>query len=288
MNKLRACGFSWLLLFSAVTVTVAVEPAKLPPPVPIKTEEVKDDNLPSLTLPEVVTGNPGDYIRIPATTNGNEVKWVMLTPGLNPFPFDLLKDTKTLVVSSLTSGDFLVLAYTAKGDIPSEPIRAVVRINAPIPPVPPTPPVPPGPVPPGPIPPPPIPPSPVVGPANVLVIYEKDNFNDYPRSSQIILTSTKLREYLTPHVTKDGSGRPDWRFYDQNQPLGTDHPKWTKAMATGVVDASKGTSKPNYPWVVIFDNEGVVRYSGVPGADETKAIELCRGYLEPKVSGGKE
>ena len=112
----------------------------------------------SLTLPAEVKGDPGTFLSVPAATDGKAVRWVSLDAGLNLFPVELLKDSRTAVVSG-PKGRYRLLAYTAKGDVPSAPAICVVVIGE-SPPVPPKPD--PDPVPPKPDSPPP-PPLPVAG-----------------------------------------------------------------------------------------------------------------------------
>jgi len=90
-----------------------------------------------LKLPDKVTGDPGTFIKIPATTNGSVVKWVSLDPGLAMFPVELLKDTKTAVVTG-PAGSYRVLAYTSDATGPSDPAFCTVVVGTP--PTPPTPP----------------------------------------------------------------------------------------------------------------------------------------------------
>lgn len=84
---------------------------------------------PTITLPDKVTGEVGDFIKVPATTTGKTVKWVALDKGLKLFPIDLLKDTRTAVVSSASPGKYRLLAYTAAGDEPSDPQTVVVEVT---------------------------------------------------------------------------------------------------------------------------------------------------------------
>lgn len=100
---------------------------------------------PTLTLPKAVSGDPAAFIKVSATTNGKIVQWVAVTPGLNVFPAELLRDSLTTVVTGTKSGDYTLLAYTALGDAPSPPALCVVTINGP--PIPPPPVVPPTPPP---------------------------------------------------------------------------------------------------------------------------------------------
>ena len=89
---------------------------------------------PALTLPAEVKGDVGAYVTVPATTTGKTAQWLVLDPGLNLFPIDLLKDSKTAVVSSSRAGRYRLLAYTAAADEASAPAVTTVTIgNAPPP-----------------------------------------------------------------------------------------------------------------------------------------------------------
>lgn len=95
-----------------------------------------------LTVPVQVTGQPGSFIQIPAKTSGTLVKWYVVDQGVNLFPTDLLKDTKTAVVVAPTAGSFRILAYTSDATGPSDPAVCTVVVGTPPPPTPPTPPAP--------------------------------------------------------------------------------------------------------------------------------------------------
>lgn len=92
---------------------------------------------PNISVPASVPGLPGAFIQVPATTKGEIVRWVAVDPGLNLFPSDLLKDTKTAVVSSVNPGKYRLLAYTSIGNVPSEAVFCVVVVGNPTPPIPP-------------------------------------------------------------------------------------------------------------------------------------------------------
>jgi hypothetical protein len=84
-----------------------------------------------IKLPATVQGQPGAYIEVPATTDGGVVKWLALDAGLNVFPASLLRDTKTNVVSALKPGRYRLIAWTAKGDVPSDAAQTIVVIGNP-------------------------------------------------------------------------------------------------------------------------------------------------------------
>lgn len=95
-----------------------------------------------LTLPAEIKGLPGSFISVPAKTDGKTVRWVVLDNGLQLFPVELLRDSKTAVVTGPT-GTYRVLAYTSIKDVPSEPAICVVTIGTPNQPPPQSPPPPP-------------------------------------------------------------------------------------------------------------------------------------------------
>lgn len=104
----------------------------------------------SLKLPAEVRGSPGAFIVVRAETDGTKVKWFSLSAGLNVFPAELLADKKATVITANVPGRYKLMAWTAKGDEPSDPAIVDVVIGD-VPPVPPVPPGPVPPVPPGPI-----------------------------------------------------------------------------------------------------------------------------------------
>lgn len=90
---------------------------------------------PSITIPDRVRGEAGEFVRVAATTEGKNVRWIALTPGLAVFPADLLRDSRTTVVVALRPGAYRLLAITAVADELSEPAVCVVEIaGAPTPP----------------------------------------------------------------------------------------------------------------------------------------------------------
>ena len=96
--------------------------------------------IPTVVLPLKVSGQPGAFIKVPAKTESKFVKWVSIDKGLNIFPVDLLKDSKTLVVTSQITGVYRLFAYVGDVNGPSEPAFTSVVIGdepAPIPPAPP-------------------------------------------------------------------------------------------------------------------------------------------------------
>lgn len=107
----------------------------------------KQADVPSVKLPATLPGDVGSFVRVSSETNGSQVRWYAASPGLNVFPADMLRDSRSTVVVANMAGEYRLIAYTALGDVPSEPAECRVVIGTPAPT-----PVPPQPVPPGPTP----------------------------------------------------------------------------------------------------------------------------------------
>jgi hypothetical protein len=139
LNKLATvlivsvCGFLIALattcqIDQAMLRTVAGEAyAQEPDPTPVA---------PKLVLPVTATGDVGAFIAVTAETNGTQVRWVSMTPGLNVFPAELLRDSRSTVVTASREGDYTLLAYTALGNVPSQPSVMHVIVGQPVPPEP--------------------------------------------------------------------------------------------------------------------------------------------------------
>jgi hypothetical protein len=77
-----------------------------------------------------VKAKAAEITELKVETTGQQVKWVVLTPGLSLRPID---GGKTLLFSG-PAGRYELLAYTALGDVPSEPARCTVVIEGGLPP----------------------------------------------------------------------------------------------------------------------------------------------------------
>jgi hypothetical protein len=82
-----------------------------------------------LTLPATIVGDVGSFVPVAATTEGKAVKFVALDQGLQVFPAGLLVNPKATVVVANRAGRFRLLAYSSIGDVPTEPVIAVVVIG---------------------------------------------------------------------------------------------------------------------------------------------------------------
>ncbi|VTS08547.1 hypothetical protein [Tuwongella immobilis] len=95
---------------------------------------------PMISLPPTLTAQPGRLLRITAEApDAKLVRWIV-TGEADLIPLN--ESGKSAIFSAATSGTYKIVAYTAKGDIPSEPAVCVVTVGNPTPPAPPTPPTP--------------------------------------------------------------------------------------------------------------------------------------------------
>jgi hypothetical protein len=74
-----------------------------------------------LKLPAEVRGEVAAFVTIVAETSGKQVKFYPIDAGLSVFPAALLANPKATVVVAAKAGTYRLLAYTAAGDIPSDP-----------------------------------------------------------------------------------------------------------------------------------------------------------------------
>lgn len=107
---------------------------------------------PAVKLPAEVKALPGRVATLKAElTDGKQVRWAVTSEAADLIPFP---GTTQAIFVSPTAGRYLVLCWTAAGDVPSEAARCWVVVGD----------VPPGPTPPGPTPPNPPPAPPVPNP----------------------------------------------------------------------------------------------------------------------------
>lgn len=213
-----------------------------------------------LKLPAEVKGEPGAFVKVTAETNGKLVKWKALDRGLALFPVDLLKDTKTAVVTAVKPGKYRLQAVTALADEPSDIIETVVVVGNPTPPTPPTPPKPPEPTPsPAPI--------PVEG-FRVLMIYESADLSKLPIAQQSVLFSRPLRDYLNSKCVMGPDNKTkEWRIYDKDTDVTGESKLWQDAMKR---------ERKSLPWVII--STGKSGYEGPMPENTEKTLELLKKY----------
>jgi hypothetical protein len=128
----------------ALLLALPLSAHALQPPMPPPAPPAPDS---AIKLPDKVTTPANKVGKIVVEGSAKSVKWVALTPGLS---FEITPDGRTLYYAG-AAGSYDLIAYTAVGDVPSDPVRVTVVIGdppAPVPPpVPPVPPTPPKPVP---------------------------------------------------------------------------------------------------------------------------------------------
>lgn len=91
---------------------------------------------PTVTLPPRLQALPGRILTLHAQTDGAIVRWAITEPEVDLVPFP---DGKTALFCSARAGRFVVLAWTAQGDVPSEAARCEIVVGGNPPPGPPTP-----------------------------------------------------------------------------------------------------------------------------------------------------
>lgn len=213
----------------------------------------------SVKLPDKVQGEPGQFIQIPSTTDCAAVKWFSPDKGLNVFPVQLLKDTKTAVVSGPV-GTYRLYAYGAKGDVASDPVLCLIVIGTPDP----TPGPGPGPKPPEPTPPAPIP----VDGFRVLFVVESSDASKLTAAQLAILTSGEIRTYLNSKCVVGPDGKTkEWRQWDKDVDTSAESQLWQAAMKR---------PRSSLPWIVISD--GKTGFEGPLPATIADTLAILKKY----------
>jgi len=183
------------------------QPAKLDPaPAPSPEPPLA----PTIKLPATVSGETGAFVTLAAETNGTRVRWKVLDRGLQLFPAELLKDTKSTVVVAQSPGQYRVICWTAGGNTPSEEAECLVVIGGFTPPAPAPMPMPPTPTP---------SPMPVAGPCYFIALV--DNSKPDAATTKVLESATFKGVATKGHV---------WRIYDINQPADPSNPKGPKLI----------------------------------------------------------
>lgn len=221
-------------------------------------------------LPKEAAGQPGAFVTVPAKTDCASVQWLALDPGLNLFPVELLKDTRTAVVTAPAAGRYRLLAYGAKGDKASPPAVCAVVIGTP-PPVPP----PPGPGPQPPPPPGPQPDNPLPSPEGLraLIVEEKGQRSELsPGQYDAIMSSApdSVQTYLRANaVAGPIPGRREWAIYDKDIDVTGEPSEWVKRAF-----ARQRTSTP---WLVAAGPGGFYEGPLVDTASTLAVLKRCGG-----------
>jgi len=69
-----------------------------------------------------IKSKPAQFVTISTSLSGDIVKYVTLDAGLSVFPSELLADKKKTVVVAAKNGVYKILAYSAKDNVPSDPV----------------------------------------------------------------------------------------------------------------------------------------------------------------------
>ena len=91
---------------------------------------------PTVELPAEVRAQPGRLVTLSARSTGRVIRWALASDEADLVPFP---GGQTALFCAAKPGRYLVLAWTATEDLPSEAARCVVIISE-VPPVPPKPP----------------------------------------------------------------------------------------------------------------------------------------------------
>ena len=91
---------------------------------------------PTVSLPPAVMARPGRLVQIAARTDCKLVRWYLAGDDADLI---VMESTRSAIFSAMAPGRYRILAWTAAGDIPSEPAVCVVTVGS-------APPAPPGPV----------------------------------------------------------------------------------------------------------------------------------------------
>lgn len=162
----------------------------------------------------------GQFVFLLAKTDATKVKFVPLTPGLERVPPEFVPQTdKSAVFHAKHGGTYSVLAYTAKGDEPSDPVIKTFMVDGPEPTPPPVPPVPPGP---GPKPD-PVPPQPGTKTFWIVVVEDEDG----PDPDQAALLadeafwdSLKARGHSFRQYRPESAAAKERKYVEQGQAVG--------------------------------------------------------------------
>lgn len=96
---------------------------------------------PTVRLPRELKARPGRLLQIKAETDGKTVRWFCPSEDVDLLPYP--GADKAAIFVSPAPGKYSVYAYTAAGDVPSEPACCIITVVSPTPPPPPPPPPPP-------------------------------------------------------------------------------------------------------------------------------------------------
>jgi len=91
---------------------------------------------PAVQLPEKVAAKPGRLVQITAKSEQKVVKWFLIGEDADLI---VMESTKAAIFSATNPGTYRVLAWTAAGDVPSDPAVCAIQVGEPPAPTPPSP-----------------------------------------------------------------------------------------------------------------------------------------------------
>jgi hypothetical protein len=207
------------------------------------------DPAPRVSLPPLLKAEAGEWVVVPVSATGPTVMWYFPDPGLQEMPWDQLlppdvaAKLRGKMVRARTPGEYRLVAWTARGDVPSAPAVCVLVVAGTQPP-------PPGP--PGPEPPP--------GPASKLWVVVVMDLDAKTLGQARIVDSPSLRDAL------EKAGHR-WKLYDIRAAGLQGNDAWQKAIqkAGGV------------PCVILTEQGGSrLRLAAPLPASEAAFLELVR------------
>jgi len=89
---------------------------------------------PTISLPPTIAARPGRLIQVIAKTDAKTVRWFLSSPA--DADLIVMESTKSAIFSSVISGKYRLVAYTAVGDMPSEPAICDITVGELVVPVP--------------------------------------------------------------------------------------------------------------------------------------------------------
>jgi hypothetical protein len=112
--NLRLFNMGWIAFCAYVIFGAPV--SSDPPPLVVS---------PAVTLPAKIEARPGRLTLIKAQTNGRVIKWVSMEDSADVLPYL----DNSCIFCAAVPGVYRILAYTALGDVPSDPALCTVTVR---------------------------------------------------------------------------------------------------------------------------------------------------------------
>lgn len=82
---------------------------------------------PSISLPASIQAKPGRLIQIVAKTDAKTVRWFLSSPA--DADLIIMESSKQAIFSAMEPGRYRLVAYTASGDVPSDPAICDITVG---------------------------------------------------------------------------------------------------------------------------------------------------------------